>query len=226
VKSTGNDIVALQAINRERTNRFRFYSKILCVSEQALYDRQEFAELPFEEFVWLLWSIKESAYKYLKRIVPDLVFSPTKLIIDRIDAPNRSTITNFGCIQKENNNNEPGEDFYKSVITFGSFVLHSRSLIHNELISTVVCNKVNFENIWWGIKSIDTPNYEHQSKSVREFVLNRLNSFLPGFHDHLQIGKNRMGCPVVLNEAGEINIPVSLAHDHHFIAYSFLLKHP
>jgi phosphopantetheinyl transferase (holo-ACP synthase) len=226
VKSTGNDIVVLQAINRQRTNRFRFYSKILCDSEQSLYNRQKFAELPFEEFVWLLWSIKESVYKYLKRIIPALVFSPTKIIIHRIDPPYRRTITNFGCIQRENNNNEAGEEFYKGVILFGPFVLYSRSVIHHELIFTVVSNDENFENIWWGIKLIDTAKNDHQSKAVRAFVLNRLNSFLPGFHDHLQIGKNQIGCPVVLNGAREMNIPVSLAHDDHFIAYSFLLKHP
>ena len=226
MKSTGNDIVALQGIDRQRTNHFGFYSKILSVSEQTLYYRQGFEEMPFEKFVWLLWSIKESVYKYQKRIVPGLVFSPTKIIIEGIDSPCRRTITNFGDIQWENKSNESCEDFYKGVIIFGTDIFYFRSKIYDELISTVVSNDENFENIWWGIKSIDHAAYDYQSKTVRAFILERLNSILPCGHDNLRIGKNQQGCPVVLIGAMEMNIPVSLAHHDHFIAYSFLLSHP
>lgn len=226
MKSAGNDIVALKAINRQRTNHFRFYSKILSVSEQSLYYRHGFAEMPFEKFVWLLWSIKESVYKFLKRAVPGLVFSPAKIIIQGIDPPYRRTITRFGGIQWENKNNESCKEFYKGVIVFGSDIFYYRSKIHDELIATVVSNDENFENIWWGVKSIDHAAYDNQSKAVRAFILNRLNSILPGGNDDLRIGKCPLGYPVVLKRAKEMNIPVSLAHHDHFIAYSFLLGHP
>jgi len=226
VKSTGNDIVALQGINRQRTNHFLFYSKILSVSEQALYYRYGFAEMPFEQFVWLLWSIKESVYKYQKRIVPGLIFSPTKIIIQGIDPPYRHTVTSFGGIQWENNNKESCEELYKGIIIFGAGIFYSRSKIHCEFITTVVSNDENFENTWWGIKPIDHAAYDNQSKAVRAFILDKLKSILPGRQDNLRIGKNRLDCPVVLMGAMEMNIPVSLAHHDHFIAYSFLLKHP
>lgn len=226
MKSTGNDIVALKAINKQRTNHTRFYSKILSISEQALYYRQEFGEMPFEKFVWLLWSVKESVYKYLKRAMPALVFSPTKIIIQRIDPPYRRTITIFGDTQWENKSNESCEEFYKGIIIVGSDIFYFRSKIHVELISTVVNNDENFENIWWGIKSIDHAAYDNQSKAVRAFILNKLNFILPGCIDNLSIGKCHLGFPVVLKEAKEMNIPVSLAHHDHFIAYSFLLKYP
>ena len=226
MKSTGNDIVALNVVNRQRTNHYNFYSKILSVSEQSLYYRQGFAEMPFEKFVWLLWSIKESVYKYLKRTKPGLVFSPTKIIIQRIDPPFRRIITSFNGIQWENNVNESCEIFYKGVTVFGPDIFYSRSKIHDELISTVVSNDENFENIWWGIKSINHTGYDNQSKAVRAFILDKLYSILPGAKDNLSIGKCPQGCPVVLKEAKEMNIPVSLAHHGYFIAYSFLLKHP
>jgi phosphopantetheinyl transferase (holo-ACP synthase) len=226
VKSTGNDIVALQSIKGQRTNHFRFYSKIISVSEQALYYRHGFAQMSFEKFVWLLWSIKESVYKYEKRIVPGLVFSPTKIIIQGIDPSYRHTVTSFRRIQWENNNNESCEDLYKGIIIFGTDIFYSRSKIHDELISTVVSNDENFENTWWGIKSIDHAAYENQSKAVREFILERLNSILPRGPDNFHIEKNPLGCPEVLMGAIEMNIPVSLAHHDHFIAYSFLLRHP
>lgn len=224
MKSIGNDIVALKATSKERTNQIRFYSKILSVSEQALYYWQGFEELSFEKFVWLLWSVKESVYKYLKRSVPDLVFSPTKIIIQKIDLPYRRTISSFGGAQWENKGNEFCEDFYQGSITFGSDIFYFRSKIHAELISTVVNDGENFENIWWGIKSIDHSVYDDQSKAVRAFILNKLNFILSAGIHNLSIGKSPNGYPIVLKEAKEMNIPVSLAHHDHFIAYSFLLK--
>jgi phosphopantetheinyl transferase (holo-ACP synthase) len=226
VKSTGNDIVALKVINKQRTNHIRFYSKILSVSEQTLFYRQRFIEMPFEKFVWLLWSVKESVYKYQKRIVPGLVFSPAKIIIQGIDPPYRRTDTSFGDIEWENNNNESSEEFYKGIVIFGADIFYFRSKIHDELISTVVNNDENFENVWWGIKSIGHADYDNQSKAVREFILNKLNFILPGSNANLNIGKCPLGYPVVLKGVKEMNIPVSLAHHDHFIAYSFLLGHP
>ncbi|HYM93610.1 MAG TPA: 4'-phosphopantetheinyl transferase superfamily protein [Chitinophagaceae bacterium] len=226
MKSIGNDIVALKSINKKRTKQILFYSKILSVSEQALYYKQGFEELSFEKFVWLLWSVKESVYKYLKRSVPDLVFSPTKIIIQRIELPYRQTITKFGSTQWENKGNESCENFYRGIITFGPYTFYFRSKIHAELISTVVNDGENFENIWWGIKSIDDAAYNDQSKEVRAFILNKLNSTLSGCNDNLSIEKCPLGYPVVLKEAKEMDIPVSLAHHDHFIAYSFLSKNP
>jgi len=53
--STGNDIVALNAIAIARTKQNRFYSKILSPSEKNLYSQAGFSKIPFENFVWLLW---------------------------------------------------------------------------------------------------------------------------------------------------------------------------
>ncbi len=84
MKSAGNDIVALRCIDIQRTGQFRFYSKILSTSEQTLYHQPLLADMPFENYVWLLWSVKESVYKFLKRSIPDLIFSPTKICIQEI----------------------------------------------------------------------------------------------------------------------------------------------
>ncbi len=224
--STGNDIVALKATNRRRTNHFRFYSKILSVSEQELYFEEGFAEMPFEKYVWLLWSIKESVYKYQKRILPDLIFSPTKIIIRGIHPPYLPGNTNFGAIQWENNNSESCEELYQCAVQAEFDMFYSRSKICDELIATVVHNDDSFQHVWWGIKSIGHTDYENQSTEVRTFILNRLNFMVQNRHDQLSIGKNRAGCPVVLMGDIEMNIPVSLAHHDQFIAYSFLLKHP
>jgi phosphopantetheinyl transferase (holo-ACP synthase) len=233
VSSAGNDIVALNAIDKQRTNHSRFYSKILSDAEQSFYCRRQGAELPFENFVWLLWSIKESVYKYLKRTTPGLVFSPAKIVILKIDPPGSPAgpLCGSPAAKSEGTQWESGsagscEELYKGIALFESQSFYFRSKIHAEFISTVVNDKESFENIWWGIKKIAHSDYANQSASVRTFVLNRLNFVLSDDKDDLRIEKNRLGHPVVLKGAKEMNIPVSLAHHDQFIAYSFLLADP
>ncbi len=222
--STGNDIVALKATNQQRSIHPRFYSKILSLSEQELFYRQVIKELSFEKFVWLLWSVKESVYKFMKRSEPTLLFSPVKIIIRGIDSPFRGGVTRFKYRQWENKNNQAGEDLYKCEIVFGPAIFYSRSKVHDEVIATEVSQNKNFDYSYWGIKSIDSPSYEAQSEAVRAFVLNRLNSILAHDYTDLSIGKNLQGYPVLLSGARELNIPVSLAHHDRFIAYSFILS--
>jgi hypothetical protein len=53
---------------------------------------------------------------------------------------------------------------------------------------------------------------------VRAALLEELRGFLPG---DLQVGKDADGCPVVLSGGQPIDLPVSLAHHDHYIAWSF-----
>jgi len=214
--STGNDIVALKAINITRTKQQNFYRKIISDSEKALYDEQFSDSLPFEHFVWLLWSIKESVYKYLQRITPELVFSPTKVIITKLEAPVNNTIQVFG-----------GRDFndktvYKGVAEFGAHTLYSRSIITEDFIFSVINHIDNFERVLWGIRPIDSCEPGRQSEGVREIALAMLNSLFPDAK--LKIDKNLHGIPVLLKNGVEIPVPVSLAHHDHYVAYSFAVS--
>ncbi len=226
-KSTGNDIVALKGIDKQRSNNAGFYSKILSVSELALYCSQVFPEMPFENFLWMLWSVKESVYKYRKRTVPGLIFSPAKIIVQQIVPPYNRRITKFEGAQWESGEAGSSEEFYRGTVLFESDIFHFRSKIHAEFISTVVNEAEDFENIRWGVKWIDHPGSDYQSSAVRAFVLNKLDLLiLSDCSDCLRIEKNAAGYPIVLKGAEEMGIPVSFAHHDHFIAYSFLLAIP
>jgi phosphopantetheinyl transferase (holo-ACP synthase) len=216
--STGNDIVALGSVNKQRTGEFRFYSKILASTEQALYHQPEFAATPFENYVWLLWSVKESAYKYMKRINPHLVFSPTKIIITVIEIPTSQTVNKSESIQWEGRGHTGG--LYSGKLQCGTDTFYFISKVNSEWISTVVNDTENFEDVCWGIQSIDNSGYEHQSKAVRKVLLNKMNSIYTG---NLLVNKSPVGYPIILRDLEDANIPVSLAHDGHFVAYSFVL---
>jgi phosphopantetheinyl transferase (holo-ACP synthase) len=181
MRSTGNDIVALGAIDRQRSNQIQCYSKILSVSEQALYARQDFKAMPFENFVWLLWSVKESAYKYLKRLRPDLLFAPVKIVVQGLDpeeirwegadiggngeigeACETGEITGINEIAGGGEHGEIAETggsgvsgkLYKGIVLFESGVYYFRSTIQDELIASVVSDKEGFEDTWWGVHAI------------------------------------------------------------------------
>jgi len=219
VISTGNDIVALGSPDIQRAGQSRFYSKILSLSEQSLYLQPKFAQMPFEHFVWLLWSVKESAYKYLKRVIHDLVFSPAKIVIQSIEIP----LTEVLAIHSntEWDNNADSESFYSGRLVYGTHHFYFRSKINLDWIVTVVNGTKRFDNVFWGIQKIDEVGHYHQSKAARALVLKKLKGF---FHDILQIEKNPVGYPEILKGCENMYIPVSLAHDGRFVAYSFILN--
>ncbi|MDB5136476.1 MAG: 4-phosphopantetheinyl transferase superfamily protein [Mucilaginibacter sp.] len=219
--STGNDIVALKAINIARSKEHAFYSKILSVSEKELYDQQFAGEITFENFLWLSWSIKESAYKYLQRITPELVFSPTKIIIKHLLVPVGDTAIAFGDKETEGCG-FVNKTVYEGIVEFGNHALYSRSVIGAEFIASVVNKEADFGNTCWGIQKIESKESNYQSKAVRTFLLNRLVRLLPD--TDLHIGKSQNRYPILFNRSEEMPIPVSLAHHDHYVAYSFQLK--
>jgi phosphopantetheinyl transferase (holo-ACP synthase) len=214
----GNDIVSLHAINPTRTRQHRFYSKILADSEVTLYNEGAFASIPFDVFVWLCWSIKESAFKYLQRSRPTLIFSPTRLVVTHLSLPLRYSETKFG----ESSTEGSGFDdrmALKGIVSCGTDTLFSRSLVYHEVIHSVVLDQDNFENTGWGIKLIDQPDPDSQSMVVRKFLVDRLKSLFPG--DKISIGKSTQGFPLVLGGKKELGISVSLSHHGRMVAYTF-----
>src|ERR1700761_4990502 len=121
--SAGNDIVALNDIDRRRTVEPRFYSRIISHSERELYPRPESPGMSFENFVWLLWSVKESAYKYWQRLEPELTFSPTRIIVSELDDP-------IG--------DDSSAPVYQGIVHSDAGKLYSRSTMAADHISTVV----------------------------------------------------------------------------------------
>jgi phosphopantetheinyl transferase (holo-ACP synthase) len=204
VKNTGNDIVALNAIDIQRTNTPAFYLKIITASEQSLYHAPEIEVIPFHNFVWLLWSVKESVYKYLKRADPKLIFPPTKIVVQSIRPPVNLSAPEFNDVWE---NDGSTEDIFCGEVIFESHRLYFRSKATTAFIATIVNHLPDFEGVYWGVKSIDNSDTTHQSKQVREFAVQKLNSIL---NAETIIEKNGDGCPIVVNEGRHTTTPISL----------------
>ena len=213
--STGNDIVALRAINIDRTRQPNFYSKIIIDNEKSLYDEALFAVLPLEHFVWLAWSVKESVYKFLQRHQHDLIFSPSKITITQVTQPiKKSEAWKEGIGFDE-------EAVYKVEATFMGHRFHAYSVLTGEYIFSVADNHRNFTKVHWGIKKIGSSEPQDQSAAVRELMLHKIVGLFPD--DHFKIEKNLTGFPVLFKNGAEIPIPISFAHHDHYVAYSFVL---
>lgn len=219
--SIGNDIISLNAINPHRTKQARFYSKIVSPSELKLFNIGEFSGMSFENFVWLLWTIKESVYKFQKRNFQNLKFSPVKIEIEKIDFPKKRSVAKFKNLEFKQDFFYK-EEFYTGSARFENNIFYFKSIINEELISTIVSDDEGFENIWWGFKSIDSNNYESQAKEVRTFVLNELKTIFP--KNSFNIRKHNVGYPVLLSDGKDTNLPLSFTHHDRFIGYSFLIR--
>jgi phosphopantetheinyl transferase (holo-ACP synthase) len=212
--STGNDIVALGAINVDRTKQPNFYSKIITDNEKSLYDKALFAVLPLEHFVWLAWSVKESVYKFLQRHQHGLVFSPSRIVVEQVVLPE---------VDKPNSIEDLDDSLnYHGVAIYAGRRLYYRSILKDDYIFSVVNNSENFDHVFWGVRKIGSTQPEDQSTEARNMVLDTLASLLPG--NQFKIEKSLAGYPIVIKNGSETDIPVSFAHHDHFVGYSFVLK--
>ena len=219
--STGNDIIALNTIDISRTEQVNFYSKIITSSEKTLFDQLKPCSLSFANFVWLSWSVKESVYKYLHRITPSLVFSPSKINIKELNIPGPALLSKFEPDEVESIGfNEKA--ILKGTVSFSGELFYFRSTVFQQVILSVVNNKDDFNHVNWGLKLIDDSDPAYQSKAVREFVLKKLQHLYP--ENDMQIIKSPFGYPVIAKELIETDIALSLAHHDCYIAYSFKLS--
>jgi hypothetical protein len=107
------------------------------------------------------------------------------------------------------------------MVTFGEVKLHSRSLLYDKLISTVINDTDDFGNICWGFKLISDSAHENQSKEVRQFLIERLKRLYGEFD--FRVAKNGNGCPILFKGNERTLIPISLSHHENIIGYSFVI---
>lgn len=204
--SVGNDIVALKAVDLQRTELPAFYSKFITEAELALHEQ---SALPFTTFVWLLWSVKESAYKYFKRLDTSLVFSPIKIIVEQLTQADSFNSGKLLC-------DVAVKDCYAIAATFDGMTLYLKSISSDEFIATTIAGA----NVYWGIKSITASDYESQSAAVRLIALDAVSHVITS--NDLWIDKHpEGGYPILMHDHSPVNVPISFAHHDRYVSYAF-----
>lgn len=195
--SIGNDIVSLALVNKERTRLPQFYHKILNAPEIELHSQ---CSLPFEQYVWLLWSIKEAVYKCAQRHNTALLFLPKKITVQQVEQI-------------------AGE--FTSTASLDGNIFYGKSYVNNAAIHSIVSNHEHYyTGMYWGEQFIDEDSSENQSLQVRALALSKLSSIYKG--TSLHITKTVAGCPVLLVDGAVTSLPISFSHHGNYVAYSFL----
>ncbi len=215
--SIGNDIVALAGTNADRAGNQKFYSKFLRPSEASLFCKNDFS-ISFVQYIWLCWSIKESAYKFQKRLQPSILNGGWKINIAEINPPVNPHAFNWNNKSAESDC-MPVECCYVSTAILHSKKYYSWSLITDAFIYTVTANEEDCKNIYWGINAINESSYNNQSNEVKKLMLKKFNEavIVPA----PEILKNAAGIPYIKQYP---QIPVSFTHHHFFVAYAFVAE--
>jgi hypothetical protein len=182
-----------------------------------LYSRKGSPALPFEHFLWLSWSVKESVYKCMKRGSPHLRFSPKKISIQDLTPQFLPAATG----ELDLGSPETSAITYRCVAESDSILFEASSTVHGSFISTLVTPPGTVAGkVWWGIRRVEKTDYVHQSEKVRLFALDKLQRLFPG--DRLGFEKTAAGYPVLIRNSASLDLPISFSHHHNLIFYSFL----
>ena len=218
--SIGNDIIDLKHSNNNRASDKQFYAKIIHSTEIALYSQTHFSS--FEQFVWLLWSIKEAAYKYLKRNEPGLLFAPHKIIIQEFSfslapTPKSTDESLFTFTHRDNH----ALHNCKSNVYFKGITLTGLSLICDRFIHTVVIHPGEEKICHGGIKHIAVTDHEHQSKEVRNFFLKNISHQQPSLNN-ISVTNHDHGYPLLMENDTDKQVCISFSHHGNYVAYTYL----
>jgi phosphopantetheinyl transferase (holo-ACP synthase) len=189
----GNDIVDFQlARKRSRWRNGRFIEKVFSVEEQKLIYQSD------HQFrtIWLLWSLKESAYKAHFRKYPQRFFSPCKLECQLLTDKYGLVIIN--------------KDMY-----------HTSTIIKNEYVYTIAYSDQQ-SNVESKSFKIDDPAYSHQHKQCSDGIIHAFSKHNDLPNDYLSIKKDKMGIPRLYYRHKVQKTPVTITHHGNYCGYAFM----
>ena len=191
----GNDIIDLgRADLRNRQRKQRYLSKIATAKEQLLVQNLGIED----QWVWLLWSIKESVYKIIARKEQKVRFAPKS--IECLD------ITSQGV-------------HHQSIVRYEDVVYTTYSVITKDYIHTTGSDSsVPKEDIY--SKIIGSNGSTHQSADINHAIRSYCQSHLSHEGTDIKIMKDGFRIPrLYIN--GEEKGYVSISHDERFGAFVY-----
>lgn len=192
----GNDIVDLAQARLESNWRRRGYiDKIFTPFEQQLIEE---ASNP-DQMVWLLWSMKESAYKLAVRTTKKRIFTPVKIACSLIEST--SGIMN-------------GTAFYGDTY-------QTRSVITAQFISTVAFSTNPAPVFKQVIVPFDTPDHETHQRVIREKIKQHISVLFNTSENNVHLAKDSIGAPFLIVGT---SAPISLSISHHGCYGAFVIE--
>jgi len=195
----GNDIVALGAVsNNLLTRKNRFLNKLFLPCEQLLINHSTNPETT----VWLLWSMKESAWKAHHNLRGHRLFNP-KSFECSITSELLSNRSVCGNVQVEDAN-------YSTQSVLNTNLIHS------------VAGRAGI-SIDWSIVSFDDNSPTAQSVCLREQLLKKVALKFNINASGLVFSKSESGIPAISFNGKRLPVSCSLSHHGHLGAYALSL---
>ena len=186
----GNDIVDLK-YNASNWKRPRYLDKVFTKNEQALI----FSSENKHETLWLLWSMKEAAYKIHVQQFGERFFNPKRLVCKFISKDN-------GIVSIDNNSY-----FTTSTIT--------QDYVHT--IATLSGSKTNISSIF---KS-EIASHHIQSDVIKKALFESISKTEQLPLQDLEIKKTTVGVPELFCDDAKLSMSFSLTHCGRFSGFAY-----
>jgi phosphopantetheinyl transferase (holo-ACP synthase) len=188
----GNDLVDLKVASVESNwKRPRFLDKVFTIEEQQLIMNSKNQH----QTVWLLWSMKEAAYKINVQQFGKRFYNPKKLVCHL----SSSTI---------------------GYVTIENRTYYTRSAISKNYIYTVA--SLNYlENYKSVIFKVENDSYVTQSESVKNRFIENISKSKGLSFQNLSIRKNIFGVPKLFYNDFKLPIQMSLTHCGNYCGYVY-----
>jgi len=188
----GNDIVDLKIAAKESNwKRPRFLNKVFTTDEQELIANASNQH----QTVWLLWSMKEAAYKIHVQQSGIRFFNPLKL------ACNFDSTSN-------------------GIVTIENTTFFTTSVFSEKYIYTIAVSKI-LQNYHSTCLKIDNSSAIVQSDTLKNRILETISKDKNLNINYLHIRKNEVDIPEVFFMNTKLSIHVSLTHSGNFCGYVY-----
>jgi phosphopantetheinyl transferase (holo-ACP synthase) len=186
----GNDIVDLK-YSASNWKRPRFLDKVFMQNEQALI----FSSENKHETLWLLWSMKEAAYKIHVQQFGEWFFNPKRLVCELISE-------NKGLVNIDDNNY-----FTASTIT--------QDYVHT--IAKQSVSKANMSSVF----KAEMSSHHIQSDALKAALLKSISKTKQLPLQDLEIKKTAIGVPELFCDDTKLPMSFSLTHCGRFSGFAY-----
>ncbi len=191
----GNDIVDLvQAKLESNWRRKGFLDKLFTVHEQQLIHA---ASNP-DQMVWLLWSMKESAYKLSVQSRGLRIFAPKKI----------------ACFV-----NELTETSVEGSVSYNGEYYKTQSIITSQYIASVALASNAIPDYIHLVMPFEDTVYQTHQRVIRAKIIQQCATLFSIPEQAIYIHKNSAGTPL-LTVNNSLEIPLTISHHGHYGAFA------
>nr|WP_157717097.1 4'-phosphopantetheinyl transferase superfamily protein [Formosa sp. Hel1_31_208] len=169
--------------------RPRFFDKVFTQKEQALILTSENQH----QMVWLLWSMKEAAYKVHVQQFGEVFFNPKRLVCNLISEEK-------GDVRIDSNHYD------------------ARSTITEDYVYTIA-QPESCKTLYSSIFKSEISSYTSQSSQLKQKLLRTISQSEQLDYQALNIRKTKFGVPQVFNNFQKLPLQFSLTHCGRYSGY-------